>query len=297
MSFTAHPATEDDARELVPMLRAQDHAEVLALGREPLEALQESVAQAREAWTYRDDSGAIICMAGVAPISHIGRVGVPWLLGSDLVRAHAPTFYRESRRMVGQWLDTFPVLQNQVPADYTAALRWVKWLGFSIEPAQPFHTVRLMAPYSGVRPSSIAELEASDNFQALLAEYAVESAIKGLPPATAKMDDYRRLDSAGLLHVFSAVRQGRLVGFITVVAPMLLHYSVPVAVSDFFVARAHRKTGAGLRLLRAAEARARELGSPGLLVSAPCEGDLFRVLPRAGYGETSRVFFRSFADV
>src|SRR5262245_49618128 len=162
------PATEQDARELAPRLRDQDHAEVLALGSNPLEALQESVATAREAWTYRDGAGDIICMAGVCPQTLIGQTGVPWLLGSDLVRAHAPTLFRESRRMVGQWLDTFPILQNQVPADYTAALRWVRWLGFTVEPIQPFHTVRLTAPYSGVRLSSIAELEAADNFEALL---------------------------------------------------------------------------------------------------------------------------------
>ena len=38
-----------------------------------------------------------------------------------------------------------------------------------------------------------------------------------------------------------------------------------------------RKTGAGVRLLRAAEARARDLGAPGLLVSAPFGGRLFEV--------------------
>jgi hypothetical protein len=54
----------------------------------------------------------------------------------------------------------------------------------------------------------------------------------------------------------------------------------------------HRGTGSGIRLLRAAEDKAKEIGSPGLIVSAPFAGRLFDVLPRCGYTEVSRVFFK-----
>ena len=118
-----------------------------------------------------------------------------------------------------------------------------------------------------------------------------------MPPPAARMDSYRELEMRGLLHVLSASHETRLIGFLTLLAPVLPHYGVAVAVSEsFFVARAHRGTGAGLKLLRAAEDLARRLGSPGLLVSAPFEGDLFRVLPRVGYAETSRVFFKKVND-
>jgi GNAT superfamily N-acetyltransferase len=148
-----------------------------------------------------------------------------------------------------------------------------------------------------VQESSVAEVTGAPNFADLAIEYAGESAIDGLPPPAAKMATYRHLEAVGMLHVFSAINDGELVGFITVLAPVLPHYGVPVAVSEsFFVARAHRKTGAGLRLLRLAEQKARALGSPGLLVSAPFEGDLCRVLPHVGYRETNRVFFRRTSD-
>ncbi len=42
-------------------------------------------------------------------------------------------------------------------------------------------------------------------------------------------------------------------------------------------------------------AKARELGTPGLLVSAPMGGSLAEVLPRRGFAETNRVFFKGFA--
>jgi GNAT superfamily N-acetyltransferase len=144
-----------------------------------------------------------------------------------------------------------------------------------------------------VAPSTVAAIAGAREFAALAAEYAAESAIDGLPPPAAKMETYRQLERAGMLHAFGANLGDTLVGFITVLAPVLPHYGVPVAVSEsFFVAQAHRSTGAGLRLLRAAEGKARTLGSPGLLVSAPFEGALFKVLPRVGYVETNRVFFK-----
>ena len=125
------PATEDDARELAPLLRAEDRAEVLALGVDPVPAILNGVVTAREAWTYRDD-GRIICMAGVSPFSLIGQTGVPWLLGSELVPTHRRAFMLETRRMVGRWLTLFPVLRNLVDARYDAAIRWLQWLGFTV---------------------------------------------------------------------------------------------------------------------------------------------------------------------
>ena len=148
-----------------------------------------------------------------------------------------------------------------------------------------------------VQMSRVADLERDPGLAALLVEYAAESSIAGMPPPAARMDSYRELEMRGLLHVLSASHETRLIGFLTLLAPVLPHYGVAVAVSEsFFVARAHRGTGAGLKLLRAAEDLARRLGSPGLRVSAPVEGDLFRELPRVGYAETSRVFFKKVND-
>lgn len=137
--ITMLPATEDDARELAPLLRAEDRAEVLALGLEPVDGLLQSVAAACEAWTWRDD-GRIICMAGVAPLSLIGSTGIPWLLGSPLVAAHRRTFMVETSRRVAHWLTLFPVLRNVVDARYEAAIRWLRWLGFTV--GEPFPLAR-----------------------------------------------------------------------------------------------------------------------------------------------------------
>lgn len=149
---------------------------------------------------------------------------------------------------------------------------------------------------SDIRKCSIPELENAANIKDLLAEYAAESAIAGLPAPSAKFDMYRSLEESGALHVIGAFSSELLIGYITVLAPVLPHYSAVVAVTEsFFVAKEHRKSGAGIKLLREAESYAKTKGSPGLLVSAPFGGDLAEVLPRVGYEETNRVFFKSFS--
>lgn len=132
VSYTLLPATEADARELVPLLRAPDRAEVLALGVDPVEGLLTSLRSSQEAYTARAADGRIICMAGVSPATLTGPTGVPWLLGSDLVPVYRRPFMLETRAMVARWLTLFPVLRNIVDARYAAAIRWLRWLGFTI---------------------------------------------------------------------------------------------------------------------------------------------------------------------
>jgi len=145
-----------------------------------------------------------------------------------------------------------------------------------------------------VEPATITDLWASPGWDGLLEQYAAESAIDGMPHPTTKMEIYAAMEKAGILFTFDARVDGRLVGFIMVLAVNLPHYChVTSAVTEsFFVAPEDRGTGAGLRLLKAGEDKAREVGAPGLLVSAPYGGALAEVLPRRGYQETNRVFFK-----
>lgn len=148
-----------------------------------------------------------------------------------------------------------------------------------------------------VEASSVREIMCAEEFPELIEKYAAEAKIEGLPPPNARLETYLHLEALGMIHAFSAISGNRLVGFISILAPTAPHYGVIVAVCEsFFVAKADRASGAGLRLLRTAEDRAREIHSPGLLVSAPMGGKLFELLPRCGYVESNRVFFKRFYD-
>ena len=145
-----------------------------------------------------------------------------------------------------------------------------------------------------IRQITIDDLRFAPGVDALLREYSQECGIAGLPKPKAEWLTYARFEYYGALHVIGAYFDGILVGFCHVLVSLNPHYSAPLAVTEsLFVAAAHRGTGAGLALLREAEAIARQRGAVGLLVSAPTGGSLAAVLERSkGFQETNRVFFR-----
>ncbi len=148
-----------------------------------------------------------------------------------------------------------------------------------------------------VRSSSIAALEAFPTFPALIEEYADESANPYLPRPTPDMALYHKLEAMGALHVLEAIEDDVLIGFLVIAATPLPHYGRLMAVTEsFFVAKAKRHTGAGLKLIREAQGKARELGSMGLGVSAPIGSHLAEILPRLGFSRTNEVFFKRFED-
>lgn len=147
-----------------------------------------------------------------------------------------------------------------------------------------------------VEPCSVAAIRHAATFDQLAAEYERESLIDGMPSPVPDWDHYEKLEAAGQFYAFAAVIDRALVGFLGMLVSKVPRYAQPIAVSEsYFVAAAHRKGGAGIKLLRIAEAKARELDCAGLFVSAPAEGRLAELLPRSGYAEASRIFFRRFA--
>lgn len=146
-----------------------------------------------------------------------------------------------------------------------------------------------------IRKSTIDEIDNSPNTLRLLEEYAIESSIEGLPKPSAKLIIYKHLESAGTLMPIIALKDNNLIGLVSILAPIIPHYGILVAVAEsLFVMKEYRNTGAGLKLIRAAEKYAKEIGSPGLLLSAPTGGELEKILPRMGYKETNKAFFRKF---
>jgi len=144
-----------------------------------------------------------------------------------------------------------------------------------------------------VRHCTVAEIEHAPNIDALFAEYADESSIIGLPHPAAQMEMYATLETAGALYSYGAFQGPLLIGFVTVLSHIMPHYGASASTTEsFFVAKSYRKTGAGSKLLRAAELHAKNRGSAGILISTPFGGRLAEVLPKAGYRQTNAVFFK-----
>lgn len=145
-----------------------------------------------------------------------------------------------------------------------------------------------------IRQCSVADIEQAAN---VVAEYS-SYAIPGLPLVSVQWEQYRKLESAGAVKVFGAFDGDSLVGFASVITQVSLHYGTQISLSDsFYVCKAHRKSGAGLKLLKAMQTYAHSIGSTGFVVSAPHKKELACVLPKVGYVPSHTLFFKSLNHV
>lgn len=147
-----------------------------------------------------------------------------------------------------------------------------------------------------VRRITMAEFEGAAGVVDLMAEYAAEASITDIGPPAPVFPAYRAMEASGLFQAFGAYCDGQLVGFLFLLTPTLPHFGKLVGVTEsYFVGAAYRKTGAGTQLRSLAEDAARAAGAVGILMSAPVGGPLAQVLPRVGYRETNRTFFKALA--
>lgn len=145
-----------------------------------------------------------------------------------------------------------------------------------------------------VRKLTVAEIEREPNLAELLNGYAQESAIIGMPGYNAQIESYRSMEALHILHVFGSYSGQELTGFLCLLLTFIPHYGVKIATTEsYYVSQEHRKSGAGLALLREAELCAAEYGAAGFFISAPIGGKLAQVMEAMpAYRETNRVFFR-----
>jgi hypothetical protein len=127
-------------------LRHGDACEIAACGLSKERAIAQSLACSLWAETYlvTDDQGQgeVAAIMGLAVSSVIGGHGVPWLLTGPACERHKRRFMVESRRQVARMLAQASPLINYVHADYGRAVRWLGWLGFSIDPPlNGFHRI------------------------------------------------------------------------------------------------------------------------------------------------------------
>lgn len=119
-------------------LREQDRVELDACGwRNHYAAILQSVRSSDWAYTARV-GGRVACVFGLARAGTVlAPIGVPWMLGTDLVPAHRRALARLAPRYIRTMLRTYPVLRNLVHADNTVAVQWLRRTGFAFGPTIP----------------------------------------------------------------------------------------------------------------------------------------------------------------
>ena len=96
-----------------------------------------------------------------------------------------------------------------------------------------------------VKKCTISDLEAESNLAELIAEYAAECSIEGMPEPRFKWDLYKSIEGAGMMHAYAAHVEGVLVGFAFVITTVNPHYSIVLATTEtLFVTKDARRSHA-----------------------------------------------------
>lgn len=102
----------------------------------PKKSLEAAFRLSKKCWTGLVD-GEPACMFGVSRGTILSHVGAPWLLGTDLIEKNQLAFLRRNKLYMSEMTEGFDTLINYVDARNTKAIRWLKWLGFEFDEAEP----------------------------------------------------------------------------------------------------------------------------------------------------------------
>ena len=127
--------------KIAPYLRQADTDELKALsGLSPDVGVSFSIANSQRGYAAYYD-GELTAVFGIS-----GEI--IWLVGTDTITKHPITFFRTSKQIFHELTKGHNYLHNYVDARNKLHLRWLKWLGFTIEEAvnlgaegRPFHHV------------------------------------------------------------------------------------------------------------------------------------------------------------
>ena len=138
MAAEVLPVSIEDVPAILQIVRQADIDEITeALGVPMEEALFDAVTGSLNARKIVVD-GDVVAVFGDAVYSILGSIGVPWLISTIHVERHACAFLRVCKPEVQGMLTCHQYLLNYVDARNTAAIRWLKWLGFNFAPAAPY---------------------------------------------------------------------------------------------------------------------------------------------------------------
>lgn len=135
-------ATAEHADYLVEHMRQADRDECWAWAHlTPREAVDMSMVSRDTIAGLAD--GRVVCIFGVREASPLSRTAYPWMLCTDELPKHALSFLRGSRVYVGMLRERYERLENYVDVRNHDAIKWLGWLGFSLDDPAPFGVEQL----------------------------------------------------------------------------------------------------------------------------------------------------------
>ena len=126
-----------DIKAMRGKLRREDVIEIQRrTGRDPYTVLVYSYRHSQISYVGLIN-GAIACAWGVAQESILAEEAVIWLLSTPVMAVAPVAVARRTRQELAKLLRVYPRLGNYVDSEYKLCVRWLRWLGFTVEPPQP----------------------------------------------------------------------------------------------------------------------------------------------------------------
>lgn len=124
-----------DVQDLARKARLSDKIEVQAFhGNTIEECLNGTPGLYKNSYVW-EVNGNLVCMFGVTPVDE--DRGVVWLLGTDMFDKYSRLFAVKCKKVFEDVVKDYRYIFNYVHAQHDKSLRWLKWLGFDIHPAEP----------------------------------------------------------------------------------------------------------------------------------------------------------------
>jgi hypothetical protein len=130
-----------DVRHIVRHLRQHDVQELQAVHGPDLDlqdCLRTAVLASEECHVLATTDGEPVALFGLAPVSLLGGMACPWLLGTDAFMAHPRDIVVLGKRMVLQWSTRYDLLFNYVDARNLRSIAWLQHIGFQVFEPQPY---------------------------------------------------------------------------------------------------------------------------------------------------------------
>lgn len=126
------PATLEDIALIEA--REQDRLELWAsFHHTPKQAMRYGLEHGAACIAFIDDEPA-----GIFGVVAQGRAGAPWAVFTDVAERKPRAFLKACRLPVAAIKSNFDYLVNYADARNSRVLAWLKWLGFTVHPAEPF---------------------------------------------------------------------------------------------------------------------------------------------------------------
>lgn len=131
------PATEELIAKLYGNLREIDQRECeIMTGRTADEALEDAFRKSDRPYVGLIDGEPVLAF-GVVRQSILAVTGIPWLVATNRIYEIPLRVVRESIKYVKEFMRDFDRLENYVHSENALSRNWLKWLGFTIEAAEP----------------------------------------------------------------------------------------------------------------------------------------------------------------